>query len=168
MNEAILNDLTTHVLQALGPLPARRSRKQQMEEELLAHLFGLYDEEVASLKNEQAAASRAKKRFGRPDDLCGELQAAVPLLERLVFLVYRKGNIVWRWLWIIGCVAVLVGLGFVFPAIAQLSNRDHLMRSEAFSLGMCVALLVLGLVLALGGLGTVVYSVVRAFRARSC
>jgi hypothetical protein len=169
MNEAILNDLTTHVLQAIGPLPASRFRKQQMQEELLAHLLALYDEELASLQEEQAAASRAKQRFGRANDLCSELQAAVPMLERLVFLVYGKGNLMWRWIWIIGCVAVLVGLGFVLPGIAYLRNGEpnvHLSPSQAFWLH--VSLPVLGLVLTLSGLGAIAYSVVRALRARSC
>ena len=117
MNQAILDDLTAYVLQAVGPLSGSRSRKQQMQEELLAHLLSLYDEELVSLQDEQAAAVRAKQRFGRVDHLCSELQAAVPLLERLVFVVYGKGNLMKRWLWIIGCVAVYVaGLLGRFPS----------------------------------------------------
>jgi len=85
MNDAILNDLTAHVIQAIEAFPASRARRQQMQEELLAHLFGIYDEELDRLQDERAAADRAKQRFGRPDDLAGELQVAVPLLERLVF-----------------------------------------------------------------------------------
>ena len=168
MNDGLLNDLSAHVVQVIGPLPASRSRKQQMREELLAHLLALYDEEFASHRDEQAAASQAKKRFGRPDDLSSEFQAAVPLLERLVFLVLAKGNTMWRWLRIVGCVAILVGLGFVFPAIAHLSNADHIARSEVYPLRMTVALLVLGLVLTLSGLGGIAYSAVQVFRARSC
>ena len=168
MNEAIWNELTRHILQALAPLPASRSHKQRMQEELLAHLLALYEEELASAKEEQAAANRAKERFGRADDLCGELQTAVPMLERLVFLLSRKSEIMWRWLWIVGCVAVLVGLGFVFPAIAEFKNADPIARNDAHSIGISIALLGLGLVLSLGGLVTVAYSVIRAIRARSC
>jgi hypothetical protein len=168
MNEAILKDLTSYVLRALGAVPASRSHKQQMQEELLAHLLALYEEELASVKEEGAAANRAKQRFGRAADLSGELQAAVPMFERLIFVVCGKGKIMWRWIWILGCVAVLVGLGFVFPAIAHLRNGDHITRSEVYSFEMCLALLGLGLALSLGGIGTVAYSLVRAFRARSC
>jgi hypothetical protein len=168
MNEAILNSLAGHILQALGPLPASRSHKQQMQQELLAHLLALYEEELAVVKDEQAAVRRAKQRFGRAEELGAELQTALPMLERLIFLLYRKGQIMWRWIWIVGCVAIMVGLGFVLPAIAQLRNADHIARSEAYPFAMCLALLGLGLVLSLGGVGTVAYSVVRAFRARSC
>jgi hypothetical protein len=168
MNEVLLNDLAAHVAQAIDPLPAGRSRKQQMQEELLAHLLAIFDEELASHKDEETAVGQAKKRFGLPDDLCGELQAAVPLPERLVFLLCGKGKTMWRWLWAVGCVAVMVGMGFVLPAIAHLSNADHIVKSEAYPLAMCVALLVLGLTLTLSGLGAVAYTVVKALRARSC
>ena len=38
MKEAILDDLTAYVLQAVGPLFGSRSRKQQMQEELESFL----------------------------------------------------------------------------------------------------------------------------------
>ena len=169
MNDGILNDLTAHVIQTIGALPASRARRQQMQEELLAHLFGIYDEELDRLQDERAAADRAKQRFGRPDDLSGELQVAVPLLERLVFLLCGKGNLMWRWLWIVGCLALLVGLGFVLPGIAHFRNgmpAPHVGVSEAF--WIYLGLPVFGGIIALAGLGMVVYSVVRAFRTRSC
>jgi hypothetical protein len=169
MKEAILDDLTAYVLQAVGPLFGSRSRKQQMQEELLAHLLSLYDEELASLQDEQKAAVRAKQRFGRVDDLCNALQAAVPLPERLGFLISRKGILMKRWLWIIGCVAVYVGMGLILPAIQLWRSggpNGHLSVTEAF--WMYPSLPLLGLVLTLGGLGAIAYGVVRAFRARRC
>jgi hypothetical protein len=165
MNQAILDDLTAYIAQAVGPLLGSRSRKRQMQEELLAHLLSLYDEELDSLQDERAAAVRAKQRFGQVEDLCDDLQAAVPWLERLFFFISRKGNLMKRWLLIIGCVAIYVGMGFILPAI-QLWRSGGLSLAEAFWLQL--ALPVLGLVLTLGGLGTIGYSVVRAFRARSC
>jgi hypothetical protein len=140
-----------------------------MQEELLAHLLALYEEELVSVKVEQAAAHRAKERFGRADDLSSELQAAIPLLERLVFLIFRKGKLMKRWLWIIGCMAVFVGLGFILPAIQLWRSggpNAHLSHTQAF--WPYLGLPVLGLVLCLGGLATVAYSIIRAFRARSC
>jgi hypothetical protein len=164
MNQAILDDLTAYVRQAVGPLFGSRLRKRQMQEELLAHLLSLYDEELALLQDKQKAAARAKQRFGRVDDLCNDLQAAVPLVERLFFFISRKGNLMKRWLWIIGCVAVYVGVGLILPAI-QLWRSGGSLADRGF---LVLALPVLGLVLTLGGLGTIAYSVVRAFRARSC
>jgi hypothetical protein len=165
MNDGILNDLTAHIIQVIGALPASRARRQQMQEELLAHLFGIYDEELERLQDERAAADQAMQRFGRADDLSGELQVAVPLLERLVFLLCGKGDIMWRWLWIVGCVAILVGLGFV---VAHVTNRvpDPHLRDEAFWVQF--GLPVFGGIIILAGLGMVFYSVVRAFRTRSC
>ena len=47
---------------------------------------------------------------------------------------------------IIGIIAVLVGLGFVMPAIAQ-------WRTQGFLPGLSVALLALGVLLTAGGAG---------------
>jgi hypothetical protein len=50
---------------------------------------------------------------------------------------------------IIGIIAVLVGMGFVMPALAQ-------WRHEGAMTGMSVALLFLGIVLTLGGGGAAI------------
>ena len=50
---------------------------------------------------------------------------------------------------IIGTIAVLVGMGFVMPALAQ-------WRHEGAMTGMSVALLFLGIVLTLGGGGAAI------------
>ena len=165
MNDAILNDLTAHITQAIGTLPASCARRQQMQEELLAHLLDLYDEELERLQNERAAADRAKQRFGRPDDLRSELATAVPWLERLILLLCGKGSIMWRWLWIVGVLAVLIGMGFVLPAVAQLRSPAPIMPNDRFGIGV---LLPFGIVVTLLGLGLFGYSLLRVFRARHC
>ena len=165
MNDAILNDLTAHVSRALRSLPACRSRRRQMQEELLAHLLDLYDEELERLRDERAAAERARQRFGQPDDLGSELAAAVPWPERLILLLCGKGGIMWRWLWIVGVVAVLVGLGFVFPAVAQLRRPEPLTPDDRFGIGV---LLPFGVVVTLLGVELFGYSLFRVFRARRC
>jgi hypothetical protein len=160
MNDAVFHDLEAHVRRAVGPVPAGRGRRQQMREELLAHLLAVYDEEFARLRDEWAAAAEAKRRLGESEGLRCELQASVPLLERTFFLLaYRKGCTMWRWLFVLGCVAVLVGLGFVFPALAQLRVQGHLIALE-------VGLLILGVLITLGGLASLGWGV-RAFRTRS-
>jgi hypothetical protein len=165
MNDAVLKDLTAHVTKAIGSLPASRARRQQMQEELLAHLLDIYNEELERLQDEQAAADRAKQRFGRPDDLRRELATAVPWVERLILLICGKGSIMWRWLWIVGVLAVFVGLGFVFPAVAQLRSPTPIMPNERFGIGV---LLPFGVVVTLLGLGLFGYSLLRVFRARRC
>jgi hypothetical protein len=158
MNDPILNDLSAYVALAVGALPASRVRRQQMHEELLAHLFDIYDEELERLQNARAAADRAKQRFGSPDRLRNELTAAVPWAERLVLLICGKGSIMWRWLWIVGVLAVLVGMGFVLPAVAQLRNPAPIMPNDRFGIGV---LLPFGVVLTVFGLGFFGYSMLR-------
>lgn len=165
MNDAVQNDLTAYILQATGSLPAFRSRKQQMQEELLAHLLDLFGEELEQFQDEQAAADRAKQRFGRPDELRSELTTAVPWVERLIFLLSGKGSIMWRWLWIVGLLAVFVGMGFILPAVAQLRSPAPIMPNDRFGIGV---LLPFGVVVTLLGVGLFGYSLTRVFRARNC
>jgi hypothetical protein len=165
MNDAIWNDLTAHISQAIESLPASLTRRQQMHEELLAHLCALYDEELQRLRDEQSAADRAKQRFGAPDHLRSELSAAVPWLERLVLLICGKGSIMWRWLWIVGLLGVFIGIGFVMPAVAQLRDPAPIMASDRFGIGV---LFPFGVVVTLLGLCLFGYSMVRVFHTRNC
>jgi len=54
-----------------------------------------------------------------------------------------------------GVVAVLVGLGFIMPAVAQ-------WRTQGALPGVSVALLLLGVFLSLGGIGAVATGIRRA------
>ena len=165
MNDSTFADLQACLERALAAVPIGRARKAEMRDELQAHLAAIYEEELERLRDEHAAADTAKRRFGNLEDLGVELQASIPLLQRCKFLVFQKGNIMWRWLLLLGCVAVLVGLGFVFPAIAKFTNPDLAVRTESAALS--VMLLVLGVAVTLGGLGCCVWGAMLKLRPRS-
>jgi hypothetical protein len=160
MNERILGEFRAHVERATRFLPLRRSHKIQVQEELLAHLLAVYAEEFTHLQDERAAAETARRRFGDADDLREDIRDSVPLWERLFFgLGCTKENVMWRLLLALGLVTVAVGLGFVFPAVAQLRGPGEVMTAT-------VPLLILGIVLTLGGFGSLAYGVER-FRTRN-
>lgn len=165
MNDAVLNELTAHVAQAIGALPAFRARRQRMQEELLAHLLDAYDEELDRLRDERSAAEQAKQRFGRADYLRSELSTAVPWVERLIFHLCGKGSVMWRWIWIVGVLAMFVGMGFVLPAVAQLRSPAPIMPNDRFGIGV---LLPFGVVVTLAGLSLFAYSLLRVYRTRRC
>ena len=165
MNDAIWKDLTAHISQAIESLPASLARRQQIHEELLAHLCALFDEELERLRDERSAADRAKQRFGAPDHLRSELTSAVPWFERLTLHLYGKGNIMWRWLWIVGLLAIFFGIGFVLPAVHQLRDPAPITPGNRFGLAV---LFPFGVVLTLLGLGLFGYSMVRVFHTRNC
>ena len=120
MTDVVLEELQAYLEAALEPLPACPSRKEQIREELLGHLLTIYDEELAYHGVVREALDRAQQRFGSLDGLRAELQRAIPFLERLFFQrVQRKEKTMWRWLFALGGVGVLVGPGFVCPAIAH-------------------------------------------------
>src|SRR5262249_45587334 len=68
------------VERAVRPVRASFARKRRMREELLAHISGVFDEELARFGNERAALERTTQRFGeQPTELTEQLQATVPL-----------------------------------------------------------------------------------------
>jgi hypothetical protein len=77
MNESTLTQLKILVERAVRPVQASAVRKRKMREELLAHVVGVFEEEVR-LGDEQAALPRTQDRFGQAAELTGQLQASVP------------------------------------------------------------------------------------------
>lgn len=77
--------LRKSVEQVVRPIRASGRRKNQMREELLAHLEGLLVEEQAREGDDAAAVGRALARFGAPGQLTAELQATVPRWEQWAF-----------------------------------------------------------------------------------
>jgi ATP-dependent Clp protease ATP-binding subunit ClpC len=82
MNESTLTQLKTLVERAIRPVRASMSRKRKMQEELLAHVTTVFEEE-ARLGDEQAALERTAQRFGNPSELTGQLQQSVPTSDFL-------------------------------------------------------------------------------------
>jgi hypothetical protein len=89
-----------------------------MEEELLAHLIDVYEEEAGGGTGVGAAPEAAGRRLGDVAELSRQLQASVPLIERVVFTwLGGKDNPMsrfWRILGGIWGVAALVTWAFVF------------------------------------------------------
>ncbi|HZZ78006.1 MAG TPA: hypothetical protein VFE62_05790 [Gemmataceae bacterium] len=82
MNEATLTQLKVLVERAVRPLQASSQRKQEMREELLAHLTAVFEEE-AKTGDEAAALARTTQRFGDPVELAYTLEQAVPATDAL-------------------------------------------------------------------------------------
>jgi hypothetical protein len=76
------------------PVRASTPRKRKMREELSAHLSTIYDQELARLHRPEAALSAAAERFGNPEELTHQLQAALPTRERLDY--FAESWFAWR------------------------------------------------------------------------
>lgn len=83
MNATILTQLKVVVERAVRPVLASPARKRQMREELLAHLVGTFEEELARLGDEESALRETTRRFGDPQELSSRIQAGVPRWDRL-------------------------------------------------------------------------------------
>jgi hypothetical protein len=78
MNDAILIQLKILVERAVRPVTASTARKRKIREELLAHVSGVFEEELARLGDERAASERTALRFGNPAEVTRQLQESVP------------------------------------------------------------------------------------------
>jgi hypothetical protein len=100
MNDVILKELKVVVERVVGPVRATMVRKRRMREELLAHLVAIFAEEAKLSGDEQAALEQAKRRFGDPRELTGQLQQAVPRWDRcrsiLENMGYRPSEAAWH------------------------------------------------------------------------
>jgi hypothetical protein len=79
-----MNELMAAVERAVRPVRAGFARKMRMRQELLAHLTASYEEERARLGDDRAAVAEALRRFGDPKEVGRDLQASVPLPERVL------------------------------------------------------------------------------------
>ena len=86
MHDIILPELKRVVERAVRPVRATMARKRRMREELLAHLTAIFEEESAKLGDEQAALDQARRRFGDPRALTGQLQETVSRWNKLARL----------------------------------------------------------------------------------
>jgi ATP-dependent Clp protease ATP-binding subunit ClpC len=97
MKVETLHELRVVVERAVRPLRASLARKRKIREELLAHLTSIFDEEIARLGDERAAADQAKRRFGDAAELSPQIDASIPKSDRIgAFMeriaLYRKGE----------------------------------------------------------------------------
>ena len=105
MNDDTWLALQAHLDGAIAPIAASRARKQQMREEMLAHLLDVFERELERVGDETAACAAAIQSFGAADQLRDDLMDAVPFWERVGCLILgKKESLMWRVFMIIGCV----------------------------------------------------------------
>jgi len=102
-----MTDFTTIIDRAVGPLHASARRRRAMQAELLAHLNAAYAEELQTQADPIAAAREAHRRFGDIDELRNQLQASVPIVERVLCRLIRKEILMSGWIWTVGWLVLL-------------------------------------------------------------
>src|SRR5262245_54196631 len=159
MSETTFATFDDYLEKTLASLPMCASRREATRDELLAHLFCVFEDEFARCGDEAKAAAQTLRRFGAADELQTDLDASVPVRERIIsWLLLNKGKIMWRLFLVFGVVLVLVGMGLVMPAVQQMLFQEVLMLS--------VVLLGVGFAICAGGVWSFVHGV-RRFRART-
>ncbi len=95
-----MKELRIIVERVVRPLHASVARKQQMREELFAHVTAAFDEEMTKDHDQKAALDRTSARFGDPAALRAQLQQSVPAgdwIRRAADRVWsRPGESWWR------------------------------------------------------------------------
>jgi ATP-dependent Clp protease ATP-binding subunit ClpC len=78
------------VERAVRPVRASIVHKRKVRDELLSHLTGIYDEELERCGTPLSAMQAASERFGDPTELARELNASLPLGERIGYYINRN------------------------------------------------------------------------------
>jgi hypothetical protein len=84
----------TTVERIVRPVRATTPRKRKMREELLAHLQAIHEDELARLKDPDAAIREAVRRLGDPAELTRQLESSLPAVERYKYAIERHCG--WR------------------------------------------------------------------------
>jgi hypothetical protein len=118
MDESTLTQLKIIVERAVRPVRASTSRKRKMREELLAHVVGVFEEEVARLGDDRAALERTALRFGNPAEVTSQFQESVPARDTIWrFFECRPGEAT---LWVLIRVACVASVALLVGVIAAL------------------------------------------------
>jgi hypothetical protein len=110
-----MKDFNPLIERAVRPIHASAARKQAMCEELLAHLQAAYEQELPNHLDPQTAVEIAQQRLGDIDELGAQLQASVPMLERILLRLFRKEILMSTWLWILAWTVVLTAMMIIAP-----------------------------------------------------
>jgi hypothetical protein len=116
MNDEPLRHFEEQVAIIVGPIVASMHRKRQMREEMVAHLWQVYQEEFTDFNDAQIAINVVAQRFGDTEKLRNQLQESIPWMEQMfVTFLGRKENQMSR-AWIAWCAAVLLAFMFADPS----------------------------------------------------
>ena len=151
-----MRELRSHIEHIVRPIRATERRKYKMREELLAHLSGTLEEELAKGQTAEAALEHALRRFGDHETLRRDLQASVPVTERFLFAqipyvpqvarrqnesaVHHAGRMtVYVALYLLSLTALVLGLAVLTRALNGRSRPNIalvLQGAAAFHTGM--------------------------------
>jgi hypothetical protein len=87
MRDAVYTELEKLVERIVQPARASRSRKRDMQRELVAHVLAVFEEERVRLGDEQSALQRTVLRFGEPAELSDELQQSITVVGHAGWLL---------------------------------------------------------------------------------
>jgi hypothetical protein len=156
--------LEQYVDRVVGPLHAGARRKSIIREELVAHLLEAYQAELRRAGGDARAAFDATiRRFGDCDELATELEASVPPLERLLFLLFYREHLMWRLLVLIGLLGTLFGMGVILPALAKLKHLGALTGQGRPLMEVAVGVMI-GAVIVTSGMHLLAWGIARRVR----
>ena len=163
MNESPHRFLERYVDRAVGSLRATPGRRSVVREELLAHLFEAFARELQTAGDPGAALDATIQRFGNCDVLAKELEASVPALERVVFLLFHRERLMWRLLVLVGVLGTLFGMAVILPALAKLKHLGAL-TGQADALTRVAVGMIIGVVIVTAGVHLLVWGITRRLR----
>jgi hypothetical protein len=160
VDDVVRAALDQHVDQLIHPLLASSGRKSRMREELTAHLLDAFAQELQRAADAEAARDATLRRFGDRDALTQDLQASVPALERLVFLILKSVRHMWRLLVGLGVLVMLFGTSMILPALAML-KRQGVAHGNAEPMMRLVVGIIIGVAILMAGVHLLGWGIAR-------
>jgi hypothetical protein len=147
-----MNDFKVLVERVVRPVQAGPARALRMRDELLAHLNGVYEQELARSGNEAEARAEAMRRLGDPAVLTRELESSLTWRDRIEARVdrwfgWRPGDTPWRFGQRCVLLIAVILLPILVPFILSGELRhpvDPTVPTTATFLRIWVAMMVFG------------------------
>jgi hypothetical protein len=120
--DAVRAHLERHVDYIVSKVRAPRRRRSAIREELTAHLMEIFAHELVRAPDAGAAFDATLRRFGDGNALSKEIQASVPALEQMLFLLFNRERRMWRLMIGAGFLVMLFGTSILLPALGKISQ----------------------------------------------
>lgn len=141
--------LMIHVEKAVRPLNITQAQRGAIREELLTHLQGIYEEELAACGDSEQAIETAIRRFGPAEEISHNLRDALPWYSGLLAMIPWYARVrswpesMWRIAWRGWMTGLLCWIPLGIAWCSLLVYRDKMSATQAILLWFLFAALAL-------------------------
>ena len=158
-------ELDRYVDRAVACLRAPRRRRAVIREELSAHLHEIFAQERQRGAGDDVrpALDATFRRFGDCDLLAQQLQASVPALQQILYLLFNRERHMWRLMIGGGVLVMLFGTSILLPALGKIKHLGNVSYNGQPLMTLVVGVMV-AMVIVMVGLHLLAWGIARRVR----